>query len=43
MTCQVDVSQDPLRVIFDRDCPFYLTGTEIAFHVPFGGKENLFR
>lgn len=40
---QVDVSRDRSRVIYDRNRPFYLTGTEIAFHVPFEGDGNLFR
>jgi hypothetical protein len=40
---QVDVSHDRTRVIYDRGRPFYLTGTEIAFYVPFEGDANLFR
>lgn len=39
----VDVSQDRSRVIYNRGRPFYLTGTEISFYVPFEGDANLFR
>jgi len=38
----VDVSHHMDRVIFDRSQPFYLTGTEITFFVPFEGDAVLF-
>jgi hypothetical protein len=39
---KVDVRNDPMRLIFDRSQPFYMTGTEISFFVPFEGDRNLF-
>jgi len=39
----VDVSQDPMRMIWDRSGPFYIKGTEITFTVPFKGDPNLFQ
>jgi TIR domain-containing protein len=39
----VDVSQDPMRMIWDRSRPFYIKGTEITFTVPFKGEPNLFQ
>lgn len=39
---QIDVSQDPGRVLRDRGRPFYVTGTEVTFFVPFEGDANLF-
>ncbi len=39
---RVDVSQDRNRIIFDRGQPFYMTGTEITFFVPYEGDSNLF-
>jgi TIR domain len=38
----VDVSRDPMRMIFDRSSPFYIKGTEITFTVPFKGEPDLF-
>ncbi len=38
----VDVSQDPQRVIWDRSRPFYVRGTEVTIHVPFQGDPDLF-
>jgi hypothetical protein len=38
----VDVSQDPMRMIWDRSRPFYIKGTEIIFRVPFKGDPNFF-
>jgi len=38
----VDVSQDPMRMIRDRGQPFYIRGTEITFCVPFKGDPDLF-
>ena len=39
---QIDVSRDFRRVIFDRDRPFYITGTRVTFYVPFTGDSDLF-
>jgi hypothetical protein len=39
---EVDVSRDPMRMIFDRSHPFYTKGTEIRFSVPFKGDPELF-
>jgi hypothetical protein len=39
---RVDVSQDRGRYIRDPNRPFYLTGTEVTFFVPFEGDANLF-
>src|SRR5258708_30466584 len=39
----VDVSQDPMRMIFDKSRPFYIKGTEITFNVPFKGDPDLFQ
>jgi TIR domain len=39
----VDVSRDPMRMIFDRDQPFYIRGTEINISVPFKGNSEFFR
>jgi hypothetical protein len=38
----IDVSQDPMRMIWDRSRPFHIKGTEITFTVPFKGDPNLF-
>jgi hypothetical protein len=38
----VDVSQDPNRVIFDRSRPFYIKGTLTTMVIPFEGDEELF-
>jgi hypothetical protein len=38
----IDVSQDRLRLIWDRSKPFYVRGTEITIHVPFEGDPSLF-
>lgn len=38
----VDVSQDPNRVIFDRSRPFYIKGTLTRLVIPFEGNEELF-
>jgi len=40
---QVDVSQDWQRGIFDRDKPFYITGTKITFYIPFTGDVDLLK
>lgn len=34
---QIDVSGDPNRFFIDRSEPFYVTGTELTFIVPFSG------
>jgi hypothetical protein len=39
----VDVSRDPMRIIFDRSRPFYIKGTEITVKVPFKGAPDLFQ
>jgi TIR domain-containing protein len=39
---KVDVSRDPMRLIFDRSQPFYVKGVEITFSVPFRGDPNFF-
>jgi TIR domain-containing protein len=39
----VDVSQDPMRLILDRSQPFYLKGVQITFNVPFRGHPNFFQ
>lgn len=39
---QIDVSGDPYRGILDRSQPFYITGLEVNFHVPFKGDAQLF-
>lgn len=40
---QIDVSQDPQRLLLDRSRPFYLTGTRITHYVPFAGDADLFQ
>ncbi len=40
---EIDVSQDPRRVIFDRERPAYISGTRVTVHVPFDGDPALFR
>jgi len=39
----VDVSSDPMRIIFDRSRPFYVKGTEITVAIPFKGDPNVFQ
>jgi hypothetical protein len=39
----IDVSQDPMRAIFDRNRPFYLKGTAVRISVPFSGEPELFQ
>jgi len=39
----IDVSGDPMRMIWDRSRPFYIKGTEITFTIPFKGDPNLFQ
>jgi len=38
----VDVSQDPMRLIFDRSRPFNIKGTRITIAIPFDGDADLF-
>jgi hypothetical protein len=38
----VDVSQDPMRVIFGRSRPFYIKGASITIVIPFDGDSSLF-
>lgn len=38
----VDVSGDPMRMIFDRSRPFYIKGTEITVVIPFKGDPRAF-
>jgi hypothetical protein len=39
---KVDVSQEPMRAIFDRSRPFYITGTRVVVVVPFDGEADCF-
>lgn len=39
---EIDVSKDPRRYFRDRNTPFYVTGTEVTFHIPFSGDSVLF-
>src|SRR3984957_5042114 len=39
----VDVSGDPIRMIWDRSQPFYIKGTEITVKIPFKGAPDLFQ
>jgi hypothetical protein len=38
----VDVSQDPMRLVYDRSRPAYVTGTTVRVAVPFTGAEDFF-
>jgi hypothetical protein len=40
---QVDVSRDPMRMIFDRSQPFYVAGSQTVIAVPFDGDPDFFR
>lgn len=40
---KVDVSRDPNRFVWDRNEPFYITGTKIDFYVPYEGDKDLFK
>lgn len=40
---QIDVSGDPMRMIMDRERPFYVTGTEVEVEVPFTGEAGAFK
>ena len=39
----VDVSGDPMRMILDRNRPFYIKGTEVTISVPFRGDPGMFQ
>jgi hypothetical protein len=39
----IDVSQDPMRGIFDPSQPFYVKGTMIRIAIPFSGDSELFK
>ncbi len=39
----VDVSNDPLRFNYNREGPFYQTGTKIEATIPFTGKADVFK
>src|SRR5262249_52937887 len=39
---RVDVSQDPMRMIMDRDRPFYIPATQTTISVPFEGDAGFF-
>jgi hypothetical protein len=39
----MDVSQDPMRGIFDRSQPFYVKGTMVRIAIPFSGDAELFK
>jgi hypothetical protein len=38
---QLDVSGDTRRMIFNRNRPFYVSGTRVSFYVPFDGDKDL--
>jgi hypothetical protein len=40
---KVDVSQDSMRYIRDRNRPFYIEGTYVSFEIPFEGDPDLFK
>ncbi len=40
---QVDVSQDPMRMIMDRSRPFHIPGTTVTYHLPVTGESDLFK
>lgn len=40
---KMDVSNDPLRVSFDRSGPVLIDATRITYHIPFTGDAHLFR
>ena len=39
---QVDVSRDPMRMIYDRSEPFYIPGNQTVIAVPFDGDADFF-
>lgn len=38
----IDVSQDPMRGIFDRSQPFYIKGVSVTVVIPFDGESRFF-
>lgn len=38
----IDVSQDPMRAVFDRSRPVYIKGVSVTVAVPFDGEGKLF-
>ncbi|MCX6843229.1 MAG: hypothetical protein NTX53_13205 [candidate division WOR-3 bacterium] len=38
---KIDVSGDFRRAVFDRGQPFYISGTQVRFHVPYSGEKDL--
>src|ERR1700676_2698324 len=40
---QVDVSRDPMRMIYDRSQAFYISGNKTVIAVPFEGDAEFFR
>ena len=40
---EIDVSRDPMRLVRDRNRPFYVKGTAIRIAVPFNGEAELFK
>jgi hypothetical protein len=40
---QVDVSRDPMRLVFDHSRPFYISGNKTVIGVPFAGDPEFFR
>lgn len=40
---EVDISQDPNRLILDRTQPHYVRALEVSFHIPFDGDPDLFQ
>jgi hypothetical protein len=40
---QVDVSRDPMRMIYDRSEPFYIPGNKTVIGVPFQGNAEFFK
>jgi hypothetical protein len=40
---KIDVSRDPMRMILDRSCPFYITGSEVEVEIPFTGETEAFK
>jgi len=39
----IDVSKEPMRIIFDGSRPFYVKGVQITIAVPFEGNSELFQ
>lgn len=38
----IDVSQDPMRAVFDRSRPAYVRGNRIQYFIPYSGDKELF-